>query len=556
QTTEEGGAQAKEYIAKYAADRVRNASSVWLGITLGCAECHDHKFDPFTTRDFYRFAAFFADVQEIPVGRQPPTKMPTPDQEAKLAAIDAKAAPLKKTLETTTPELAAAQSAWEKEARATDGRWSILVPTSAKSEAGTLLKVEADGTVVAPGEAAESDVYTLTFQVERRGITGLRLDVLPDDRFPSGGPGRAGNGNFVLNEFAASVAGQPVILANASASYSQPSWDVAGAIDRNPQSGWAVMERAGLPSHAVFETKADLGDAKPFPLAIRLTQRHGGQHLIGKFRLSATEVKRPVKAGGSDSLPPPVRDALAIEPGKRSKEQAEAIAAHYRTIAPEFEPTRQAIGALNRERAAILAGAAETLVTTATSPRTVRILPRGNWLDDSGTIVTPAVPASLGSEIKDRRATRLDLARWLVSTDNPLVARVFVNRVWKIAFGQGLVTSLEDFGSQGASPSHPELLDWLAVTFRDEGWDVKRLVKLIVLTDAYRRASSADPSSLQSDPYNRWLARQGRFRLDAEFVRDDMLVVSGLFAPKVGGPSVKPYQPEGYWAHLNFPRRE
>ena len=186
----------------------------------------------------------------------------------------------------------------------------------------------------------------------------------------------------------------------------------------------------------------------------------------------------------------------------------------------------------------------------------MRILPRGNWLDETGSVVTPAVPASLGREVKDHRATRLDLANWLVGADNPLVARVFVNRLWKIAFGQGLVASVEDFGSQGTSPTHPELLDWLATTFRDEGWDVKRLMKRIVMTKAYQQSSSADSALLQSDPYNRWLARQGRFRLDAEFVRDDMLVVSGLFAPKVGGPSVKPYQPEGYWAHLNFPRRE
>ncbi len=556
QTTEEGGAQAKEYVAKYAADRVRNASSVWLGITLGCAECHDHKFDPFTTRDFYRFAAFFADVQEVPVGRQPTTKMPTPEQEAKLAAIDAKVAPLKKALETTTPELASAQAAWEKEAGKADDRWTTLRPNSAKSASGMTLDVSGDGTVVARGKPAESDVFTLTFPIDRKAITALRLEVLPDPKLPAGGPGLAGNGNLVLHEFAATVRDKPARFSRASANYSQPGWDVGGAIDGKPESGWAMMERAGKPNQAIFELKDDLGGGAPFELTIRLDQHYGGSHLIGKFRLSATCATRPVNAGGLDALPPSVRDALAIEPKRRSKEQAEAVAAHYRTIAPALEPTRKAIANLNREREATLAAAPETLVTTSGSPHTVRILPRGNWLDDSGPIVTPAVPASLGPEIKDRRATRLDLARWLVANDNPLVARVFVNRVWTIAFGQGLVTSVEDFGSQGASPSHPELLDWLAVTFRDEGWDVKRLVKRIVMTDAYRRASSADPSTLPSDPYNRWLARQGRFRLNAEFVRDDMLVVSGLFAPKVGGPSVKPYQPAGYWAHLNFPKRE
>ncbi len=482
--------------------------------------------------------------------------MPTPEQEAKLAAIDAKIAPLKKGLQTTTPALASAQAAWEKEAVVADYRWTTFRPTSAKSASGMELTVVSNGTVFAKGKPAESDVFTLTFKVDRKAITALRLEVLPDSKLPAGGPGLAGNGNFVLHEFAATAGGKPVAFSRASANYSQPGWDVAGAIDGKRESGWAMMERAGKPNQAIFELKDDLGDGAPFELTIRLDQHYGGSHVIGKFRLSATDAKRPVNAGGTDALPASVRDALTIEPGRRSKVQAEAVAAHYRSIAPALEPTRKAIAELTRERNAILAAAAETLVTSSTSPRTMRILPRGNWLDDSGQVVTAAVPASLGPELKDLRATRLDLAHWLVGADNPLVARVFVNRVWKIAFGQGLVTSVEDFGSQGASPSHPELLDWLAVTFRDEGWDVKRLVKRLVMTDAYRRTSSADPAHLQSDPYNRWLGRQGRFRLDAEFVRDDMLVVSGLFTPRVGGPSVKPYQPAGYWAHLNFPKRE
>src|SRR6202035_3104055 len=154
------------------------------------------------------------------------------------------------------------------------------------------------------------------------------------------------------------------------------------------------------------------------------------------------------------------------------------------------------------------------------------------------------------------RASRLDLARWMVAPENPLVARVFVNRLWKLTFGQGIVKTLEDFGSQGAAPTHPDLLDWLAVEFRDSGWDVKHMLRLLVTSNAYRQASHADERLRQADPYNQWLARQGRFRLDAEMVRDNALAVSGLLTRKVGGPSVKPYQPAGYWAYLNFPQRE
>jgi hypothetical protein len=190
-------------------------------------------------------------------------------------------------------------------------------------------------------------------------------------------------------------------------------------------------------------------------------------------------------------------------------------------------------------------------------PRTMRILPRGNWLDDSGEIVQPGTPASLPAlGVTGRRASRLDLASWLVSKEHPLTARVFVNRLWKIAFGQGLVTSLDDFGAQGTWPSHPELLDWLAVEFRESGWDVKHLVRLLVTSSTYRQSSVASEALRHIDPYNRLLARQGRFRLDAEMVRDNALAVSGLLSGKIGGPSVKPYQPAGYWVYLNFPTRE
>jgi len=187
----------------------------------------------------------------------------------------------------------------------------------------------------------------------------------------------------------------------------------------------------------------------------------------------------------------------------------------------------------------------------------VRVLPRGNWLDDSGEVVQPAVPAFLASlDTKGQRATRLELAKWIVSPDNPLTARVFVNRLWKICFGQGIVKSLDDFGIQGALPSHPQLLDWLAVEFVESGWDVKHMLRLLVTSNAYRQSSVATKEVREKDPANVWLARQGRFRLDAEMVRDGALEISGLLSRKGGGPSVKPYQPAGYWSFLNFPVRE
>ncbi len=189
----------------------------------------------------------------------------------------------------------------------------------------------------------------------------------------------------------------------------------------------------------------------------------------------------------------------------------------------------------------------------------VRMLKRGNWLDESGEIVSPDVPAALPPikvEKEKKRATRIDLANWLVEPENPLPARIFVNRLWLLYFGAGIVKTADDFGALGAWPTHPELLDWLALDFQNNGGDIKRSIKQILMSAAYRQSSLGTPELRQRDPYNQWLARQGRFRLDAEFVRDNALAISGLLVSKIGGPSVKPYQPAGYWKYLNFPTRE
>jgi Protein of unknown function (DUF1553)/Protein of unknown function (DUF1549)/Planctomycete cytochrome C len=321
-TTQEGGAQAKEYMAKYSADRVRNVSAVWLGSTMGCCECHDHKYDPFKTREFYSMAAFFADIKETVIGVQQPTEFPSRAQAREEKRLGEEIAPLK--------------------------------------------------AIKKPSDAEKSKLAEL----EKR----------------------------------------------------------------------------------------------------------------------LTELKKRI-------------------------------------------PT--------------------TLVSTHVESRVMRVLPRGNWLNETGEIVQPGVPAALpGLAAKNGRATRLDLARWLVSGQNPLPARVMVNRLWKLFFGQGLVATMDDFGSQGATPSHPELLDWLASEFTDSGWDVKGMIRKMVMSEAYRQSSSVSEEKRLRDPGNRWLARQSRFRLDAELVRDNALALSGLLCEKIGGPSVKPFQPPGYWIFLNFPKRD
>jgi hypothetical protein len=565
-TTREGGAQPKEYLAKYAADRVRNASAVWLGATLGCCECHDHKFDPFKSRDFYSLAAFFADLKETAVGMQERTKVPDEQFLAGLKQINDKLAALKKQLATPTPELAKAQAEWEKQTRvriAKEGlAWTPLKPATAVSSGGATLKMLADSSVLSTGKNPARDIYTVTLKTDLKGISGIRLEALSDPSFAKGLS--RGNGNFVLTRFEVETATpgkakpQAVPIAAAVADYSQNGFPVAGAINPKAKAGWAVdgYLKGRESRQAVFTFARPLAGGPGTLLTVRL--KHESiypQHNIGRFRLSLSTAARPGLATGG--LPDPVVKALGKDAARRTAAEKEAVAAYYRTVAPALAPIRQRIAAQERTKQAKLKAMPLTLVSVAVAPRVMRVLPRGNWLDDSGPIVAPSVPGSLPPlGVKGRRANRLDLARWLVRRDNPLTARVFVNRLWKLYFGQGIVRTLEDFGSQGAWPTHPLLLDWLAVEFMDHGWDVKHLVRLLVTSRAYRQSSRVTAELRRRDPYNRLLARQARYRLDAEVVRDNALAVSGLLVRRLGGPSARPYQPPGYWSHLNFPVRE
>jgi hypothetical protein len=574
----EGGVQDKEYLAKYIAERVRNATGTWLGITLGCAECHDHKFDPLTTRDFYRFEAFFADIKERGLysganadGNWGPfVKVPNAEQEAALSKLDREIAEGKKFLETSTPELAVAQAAWEK----SQVVWTVLKPDSMQSAEGVTLTTKDDGSILASGKNPANDTYTLVVKNLPKGITAFRLEVLPDDSLPQKGPGRAGNGNFVLSEFTVKhVVGETideaVPLQNATATYEQTGaannnpygkWAVAAAIDGDAKGktwGWAIMEKVGQPQTAVFETVSDIAGGENSSLTISLLQNlDNPQHTIGRFRLSVATSPRPVRV--NQAPPPNIAAVLAIATDKRNEAQKNELAAHYRSIAPALDATRRQLAETEKTRKDLDSRIPSTLITATVQPRMVRVLKRGNWMDDSGEAVTPAFPAALSSQPLESptRLTRHELAKWIVSTDNPLTARVFGNRIWKQLFGAGLSRKLDDLGAQGEWPSHPLLLDYLAASFADNGWDVKQLIKSIVMSNTYRQSSVPTRELREVDSYNRWLARQGRFRMDAELVRDNALAISGLLVTKLGGASAKPYQPPGYFAYLNFPTRE
>ncbi|MGE3999182.1 MAG: PSD1 and planctomycete cytochrome C domain-containing protein [Planctomycetaceae bacterium] len=583
----EGGVQPKEYLAKYAADRVRTASVVWLGSTMGCTECHDHKYDPFTTTDFYRFASFFADIKEqglysgafVDGKWGPMLDIADETLPSLLEPIDAQLSALQQTTDTQTEQLTAAQRAWEHDLRSKVTQWHPLTPVEVSALHGTELTVLDDASVLASGPIGEQNSYTVRVETPLAGITGFRVEMLPHESLPKNGPGRAPTGTFVLTELTVEkttaeqgASSEVVALQHATADFEQTAaaesnpykvWNAASVIDRDEKGrtwGWAVSPQEGRSHQLIVETvePAALSGESTTSLTFRLDQNLDilPNYTIGRFRLWATTAAHPLTVDPIMMLPDDIRELVTTAESERNEEQYTKLAAYYRSIAPLLEAVRQEIAALQKQRKDVVAAhTRSTVVTVSVEPREMRVLPRGNWMDDSGPVVGPGVPQFLPQIEKKDRATRLDLAEWLTSRQNPLTARVTVNRFWKMLFGTGLSKVLDDVGAQGEPPVHPELLDTLAVEFMDSGWNIKHMLKLLVMSGTYRQSSLPRDGLRELDPFNRLLARQSRFRLDAELVRDNALAVSGLLVNKVGGRSVKPYQPDGLYRHLNFPPR-
>jgi uncharacterized membrane protein len=566
QLTAEGGAQAKEYISIYAADRVRTASTVWLGTTLGCAQCHDHKFDPFTTKDFYSFSAFFADISEQAVftaggNWDPLLPLPSAEQETKLAELNKPIGELQTVLDTQTEELTKSQVAWEQRmqtaAQFAGNDWTPLKPANVASMNGATFAVQPDNSVLQTGTTPNTDIYTVELRVNQRNISGIKLEAIAHPEL--GGKLSRGNGNFVLTgvDVRAWPEGSPdkakVRVVRAEADFSQDQFPIANAIDRNNKSGWAVSghENTGVNRTASFAFEKPVAGGPNTVMQVQLKfESDFAQHSIGCFRISITTVDVP--SLGPVGMPAPVLAVLQKELGVRTAPERDRIAKYYRSIAPELEGARTEFAKLTEQRTALQKEIPFILSTVSVEPRVVRVLPRGNWLDESGEIVSPNTPAFLPAlNVADRRPSRLDLAQWIVSEQNPLTARVYVNHLWKMYFGTALSKNLDELGNQGEWPLHPELLDWLAVEFRESKWDIKHMVKTIVMSSTYRQSSIARHDLDKTDPYNRLLARQSSFRLSAEQVRDTALRVSGLLSEKLGGPTVKPYQPDGYYSDVN-----
>ncbi len=574
-TTEEGGAQAKEYEAKNAADRVRNASAVWMGATVACAQCHDHKYDPYAMKDFYRMSAFFADLKEHAIATRPARDrllVMNDAQARKLQSLDLALDRAVWKLDEPTGEAGKiAQEKWE---AATQGRiaraahgiaWNPQMLLEVRSDGGAFFEVPARQ-VRALAMVPAIDTYTITVAPEEKQLTGLRVDAFAHPQNPNGGLSNS-NGNFIVTELevdeVAREGAEPVrvTLSGAWADYAQKGHPAAHAIDGNPDTGWAVDgDKIPQDRRIVVSFARPLAGGKGSQLIIRIKQgtRDLPHHLIARLAVRTTTLARPLVEG---ILSDEALAALKQETNERSipiERTRDGQAAIHRAFVLATDPgKKRQVDQATYARWAEYAKIPTTLHSIPMAePRTVRVLPRGNWMDDSGEVVAPAMPDFLPKlDVGDRRATRLDLARWLVRADNPLTARVFVNRLWKMFYGTGLSRVLDDFGIQGEWPMHLELLDWLSTEFQASGWNVKRLVRSSVTSAAYRRSSVPTAEALARDPYNRLHVRQSPFRLDAEFVRDNALAVSGLLVTSIGGQIVKPYQPEGYWNELEFPAR-
>ena len=523
QTTDEGGAQAKEYLAKYSADRVRNTSQIFLGSTMGCSECHNHKFDPFTQKDFYSFAAFFADIQEVGVGNPPAFEVARPEDEARFQKLTESIAVLRKRLDSPAPELIVAQKAWEAETLKANldapeySEWSMIGPFKGSSFDDAYSKAFID--------PASIDL--------KKPVGKLKWKAAPelaDNKTHS----FANTDNSARYLYRTINVSEPAELALAIGSDdSLTVWVNGKKVHDNKVS------RGVMPGQDKFNVQLQAGENQ---LLMKVANGGGG---FG-FAFSSAQ----------NTLPGNVLAALRVDESKRNKAQAAELAKYYRSIAPLLQPTRDEIAKLEARLKAERTALPKTLMTRSGKPRMIRLLNRGNWLDDSGEVMQPAIPAFLGQLNPEGRApNRLDLAKWIVARENPLTARTYVNRLWKLFFGHGLATPLDDLGRQGTLPTHPELLDWMAVEFMESGWDVKHMVRVLVKTKAYRQSSLETDQLKTLDPYNELYGRQSRFRLDAEMVRDNALSISGLLVTEIGGRSVYPYQPAGYWQHMNFPAR-
>ncbi len=543
---EEGGIDPEQFRMEAMFDRMDALGKSMLGITIQCAQCHNHKYDPLTQEEYYKIFAVLNNSHEANAA------VYTPAEQKKRAEIFARIREIEQELQHKSPDWQSRMASWESRLKAKQGRWEVLRPDIDDIATGGQKYLQMkDGSVVAGGYAPTKFKPQFTLRTKMRNIRAIRLELMNDPNLPMNGPGRSIYGTSALTEFEvqATPAGEKdakpvkVKITRATADVNPPEtqipstfWDktskrrVTGpidfAIDGIEETAWGIDEgpgRRNQPRQAVFVFAEPVDFPEGTVLEVFLSQRHGGwnsddnmNYNLGRFRLSATD------ATDAEAVP-----ALTF--------------ASFRTTVPEWQQANDEIETLWRQHPA---GTTQLVMTEREEMRETHLLLRGDFLKP-GKTVQAGPPAFLHAAAKtEGPMDRLAFAKWMVDRQSPTVARSMVNRIWQAYFGTGIVATSEDLGKQAETPSHPELLDWLSVDLMENGWSLKKLQKTIVMSNTYRQSSHVTEELVAKDPYNRLLARAPRFRVDAELVRDIALTASGLLNAKVGGASVFPPAPE------------
>lgn len=570
---DEGGVIAAEYAVEYVVDRIDTTSTVWLGLTMGCCRCHDHKYDPLPQQDFYNMFALFNNVPEKGkdgrVGYSLPIlNYPNPSVGKQLASLRTKLTSLHSDLETAASAAGELQAQWKRQFKlerssAAKTSWRILNPATVKGTGQVKFKALPDGSYLRRGQNPATSTYSITVSAKEleaaaeSGITAIQLEALTDPSLTAKSLSASSNGNFVLSEFKADLlrgkTPAPLKFKTSAADHSQANYPARNAIDGDPKTGWAVEGQLRIENRKLVlvlneALKPEKGDR------LRIQLQHASQfaqHCIGRFRLSTTNSTTPSIDGKPTHSPALIAAVNAIQPTAAQKKY---LLRKFSDTHPEFKKQRDAIAATEKQIADVSRNefVKVMVMSEMATPRETFVLDRGAYdAPNKEKPATPDAPSVLGG-LGDLPHDRLGFARWLVADEHPLTSRVTVNRFWQQFFGRGIVETAEDFGSQGIPPSHPRLLDWLASEFRDSGWNTKSLIRKIVTSETYKRSSVVDPVHLAKDPRNIWLARAPRVRLSGYQLRDQTLQASGLFVRTIGGPSVKPYQPPGLWSEVSF----
>jgi hypothetical protein len=543
---------------------LQTMSTAMLGLTMGCARCHDHKFDPIPQRDYYRLLATFTTTvrSEVDLNLDPAGYA-----KAK-AAFDKEHEPFAAALKKFEDQLPTRLAAWEKaDNRLEQVPWIILEPASTKGEEGTTFTKQEDGSVLVVGKNSILESYGITAQTKLTGITAIRVEALRDPALPKGGPGRAPNGNFALSDFRVTTTAKmpdakavPVKLRNPRATFEQKGFAVKNAIDEDEKSAWAIDPEVGKDHAAVFDVDGDVGATAGTTLAFRLVFRHSAGHGIGRLRLSISTAKGPVDLK-ANAIPEAVLPLLQMPAAQRTPEQTAVLLKWYRTVDPEWEKLHRA--AQDHLMKAPRPNLVKAMISTEGLPairlhtqgadflKETNFLKRGDPEQKEGVatasflqVLMPAAdaeqrwqtPPPSGWRTSYRRRA---LAEWLTDVDNGggrLLARVIVNRLWQHHMGRGIVATPSDFGARGDKPANPELLDWLATELIRNGWRLKPIHKLILTSACYQEGSQRDEAKLKADPENRLFWRRQPRRLEAEAIHDALLAVSGELDDKLFGP--------------------